>query len=98
MKYSEAKCYVNAKQVWKDIWTCTYFIISVLLLICLVANVSGDYFSNSRKPIIVRDTIYLKQECKINGPDGYVDYVSEQHPIVYRIQGVGKYTFTITNP
>jgi hypothetical protein len=94
MKYSEAKKYVNAKRIWGDIFITTISILTVLFIISLIVTITTDTVRNYNKVLIVRDTIYQKMECKITGPNKYVDYISDRHGLELMTSD-GKYTIKV---
>jgi hypothetical protein len=94
MKYSEAKKYVNSKHVWSDVFATVLGIAFILFVILAIVAVTTQSVRNYNKVLIVRDTIYQKMECKITGPDKYVDYISDRHPLVLGTSD-GKYTITV---
>lgn len=84
MNYTETKNYINKKRAIKDVFSIMSAIIGLLLFCIVLISFGMDIKAN-----------YNNKECKVEGPNGMIDYVSERHPMVLHVPDSGKYTLTI---
>lgn len=97
MTITETKKYIKRDRFINDLISYTLGVCVILVLLLLIVFGSATYVKESEKVMVVRDTIYLKQEVSIKGPQGYIEYINERHPLELTTSD-GKYIIKLTNP
>lgn len=97
MEYSLAKGYISRRRFWQDFGLISILIFGLFVIIAAISNITIDLKQNLQKAVIVRDTIYLKQEVEIKGPDHYHDFINERHPLDLKTSD-GWYHVTVIDP
>lgn len=99
MEYSLAKGYISRRRFWKDFKEIIFAIFSTFAILSLLSILCFDIKNRFQKVIIVRDTIYIKQqsEVQVKGPQGYKDFFNEKHPLDLTTSD-GIYHFKVIDP